>query len=104
MTSGKIEMWTTDYIFVFVVSQPSSIYEWLQAKDHKNNLPKNSFFILTYNNDYLESTIQFDYNYYEALSNQDEHLIYSDDYARIYGFDNMNEFIDLYNKILVQNK
>ncbi|MBE5837316.1 hypothetical protein [Butyrivibrio sp.] len=100
MSSGKIEMWTTDYISDTDVSQPSSIYEWLQSKDHRNNLPQNRFFILTYNNDYLESTIQFDHNYYNTLSSQDENLIYSDDYARIYGFDNMDEFINLYKRIL----
>lgn len=99
MTAGKMEMWVVNNTETFTDNPQESIYEWLQVKDHKKALPQGEFIVLTYNPEYAVANDMIGIEDFKYLAEQDENLVYSDDYARIYAFKNLEELTSLYQKL-----
>ncbi len=99
MTAGKMEMWSVSNTENFAENPLESISELLQVKSHKESLPEKEFVVIAYNPEYATANDLIGLEDFQCLSLQDENLIYSDDYARIYAFNDMQELLDLYQRI-----
>jgi hypothetical protein len=99
MTVGKMEMWVVSNTENFADDPQESIFEWLQVKAHKKALPNGEFVVVTYNPEYASAKNMIGIEDFKCLSEQDENLVYSDDYARIYAFNSIKELTDLYRRI-----
>ena len=96
MTGGQMEMWTVEDISNPDVSNNENILSWLQIKSHKEILPQNDFVIITYSNEYASQNDMPGSEVFKKLASQDNNLVYSDEYARIYAFKSLDEFKKLY--------
>ncbi len=84
-TDGRIEMWTT--VDIDRVDDLEASDKWLQEIRHSQELPEGKFFVLVSARDYILGDTES-----ARIFLLEDHLEYSDDGARIYGFTGVQDF------------
>ena len=92
LTNGRIDMHTvTD---IDHIDELSAEYQWLQEVRHTQELPQGKFFVIVSARDYdLGNTGSAE------IFGMSDHLIFGNDSAYIYGFENMDDYIYARNQL-----
>ena len=92
LTDGRIEMHTV--MDVDHIDDLGSEYPWLQEVRHTEELPEGRFFIIVSARDY-----DLGNRGSAMIFGIEDHLIYGSDSAYIYGFENMDDFVNARNAL-----
>ncbi len=87
MTNGEKDIWVTSSNDLMHLDDLSYITDWLQDERHAEELPKGSFFVVTYG-----KLFELDYPAYSPLFYDDSHLKYADKKVTIYEFEDMDDY------------
>lgn len=90
LSSGKLDMYTMDEDVedsTQRLDELIAVKPWLQEKRHTEQLPDNKFFVVL-----SKQYFNLDDEDASKLLSMPEYMIYSNNYVKIYGFDNMDEY------------
>lgn len=92
LTNGRIDMHTV--MDVDHIDDLGSEYPWLQEVRHTQELPEGRFFVIVSARDY-----ELGNQGSAMIFGMGDHLIYGSDSAYIYGFENMDDFVNTRNAL-----